>query len=122
MDPLRCLEVVVEERTQEETVNVTTIPCARLIERAIGTAKFNPDDHLDLILYCYAVHVGIVTNGTLELNITQFNDMVKKSKIITEVQRSMLLGQRCTNFVDCFLQPCNVTINQLGVINQTQGQ
>ena len=121
MDPTRCLIVVLDGATLQEALKVT-VPCAKLIAQAIGTANFTPSDHFDIILYCYAVDVGIVTNGTLEFNIAQFNHVVSNSKNITEVQRSMLLDQRCTNFY-CFLQTCNVTINQLGVIiiNQTQG-
>ena len=122
MDPTRCLRVALGGVTQQEAVNVTST-CTTLIARANRTANFNLSDNFDIVLYCYAVHVGIVTNGTLELNIDQFKHKVINSKIITEAQRSTLLDPRCTNFVDCFLQRCNVTINQLGVIiiNQTQG-
>ena len=122
LDHTTCLLVVLEGVTEEEANNVT-FPCATLLERADPTANFNLSDHFDIVLYCYAVHVGIVTNGTVELNITRFNHVVNNATIITEAQRSMLLDPHCTNFVDCFLQRCNVTINQLGVIiiNQTQG-
>ena len=122
LDPTRCLRVVLEAVTEQEALNIR-VPCATLIARAIGAANFTLNGNFDIVLYCYAVHVGIVTNGTLELNITRFNHVVSNSKNITEAQRSMLLDPHCTNFVDCFLQRCNVTINQLGVIiiNQTQG-
>ena len=111
-----------ERVTKQEALDVT-VPCTTLIARANRTANFTLRDNFDIVLYCYAVHVGIVTSGTVELNINQFNHVVSNSKIITEAQRSMLLDPHCTDFVDCFLQRCNVAINQLGVIiiNQTQG-
>ena len=121
LHPIRCLRVVLEGVTVQEALKITH-SCATLIARANLAANFTPSDSFDIVLYCHAAHVGIVTNGTLELNINKFNHVVNNTKIITEAERSMLLDLRCTNF-DCFLQPCNVAINQLKVIliNQTQG-
>ena len=91
MDPTRCLRVVLDGATLQEALNVT-VPCAKLLAGVNGTANFTVSDHFDIVLYCYAVDSGIVTNGTLELNFTRFNHVVNNSKNITEAQRSILLG------------------------------
>ena len=101
--------------TEEEALKAAGT-CATLIVQAIGTANFKLTDHFDILLYCYAVRFGIVTNGTVDLNISKARQVINSSKILSEAQRSMILNMRCRNFVDCILQPCNVTVNQLGDI------
>ena len=109
------MKVLLEGKTVQEALEATNT-CATLTVQAIGTAKFNLTDHFDLVIYCYAVRFDIVTNGTVDLNISKVRQVVNSSKLLPEAQRSRILNMRCRNFVDCILQPCNVSVNQLGVI------
>ena len=109
----KCLGLVLEGGTPLEAKQGVG-QCVNLTTGIIGTVDFNLSDHHDILLYCYAVRVDLVTNGTLDLDFNRFNQAVNCSVALEEAERSMLKNLTCTDFMDCFLQPCNVTVNQLG--------
>ena len=118
MYPATCIAVVRDGVSFQTKIRVL-IQCKKLIGQTIGTDDFHFPEHYDIIVYCYAVHFGIVNNGTVEdVNFGTLNQKINGYQKLTTDQRSMLLDRQaspcCTNLINCFLQPCNITINQLG--------
>ena len=94
-----------------------TDECTRLVENVLGTRDFTLAEHNDIFLYCHGVFSGLVArNGTLIINPEELDAVVNRSAILTPEEKVLIGNFPCTNFITCITQPCNVTINQLGLL------
>ena len=112
----RCLGVFREGLTILELIQVTG-ECTRLVENVLGTRDFRLAEHNDIFLYCHGVFSGLVArNGTVRINPAELDAVVNRSAILTPEEKVLIGNFPCTNFITCITQPCDVAINQLGLL------